>query len=71
MTFFGNIKVFDHDVFFHRLPYQRAEGTLLKYIAGDGDRLSDLVAAISKLRHCPSFAAAGAVVVLEWSENGS
>ena len=21
MTFFGNIKVFDHDVLFHRLPY--------------------------------------------------
>jgi hypothetical protein len=23
MTFFGNIKVFNHDVLFHRVPYQR------------------------------------------------
>ena len=29
---------------------RRAEGTLLKYIAGDGDRLRDLVATISELR---------------------
>jgi hypothetical protein len=46
-------------------PRRRAEGTLLKYIAGDGDRLPDLVATISELRHCPTFAAPGAVVVLE------
>jgi hypothetical protein len=24
VTFFGNIKIFDHDVIFHRLPYQIA-----------------------------------------------
>jgi hypothetical protein len=36
-------------------------------MAGDGDRLADLVATISELRHCPTFAAPGAVVVLEWS----
>src|SRR5882672_3838624 len=46
-------------------PRRRAEGTLLNYIAGDGDRLPDLVATISELRHCPTFAAPGAVVVLE------
>ena len=46
-------------------PRRRAEGTLLKYIAGDGDRLPDLVATISELPHCPTFAALGAVVVLE------
>jgi DNA invertase Pin-like site-specific DNA recombinase len=28
----------------------------LNYIAGDGDRLPDLVATISELRHCPTFA---------------
>jgi hypothetical protein len=37
----------------------------LNYIAGDGDRLPDLVATISELRHCPTFAAPGVVVVLE------
>ena len=37
----------------------------MKYIAGNGDRLRDLVATVSELRHCPTFAAPGAVVVLE------
>jgi hypothetical protein len=32
----------------------------LKHIAGDGDRLPDLAATISELRHCPTFAAPGA-----------
>jgi len=30
------------------------KGTLLKYMAGDGDRLSDLVATISKLLQSPT-----------------
>jgi hypothetical protein len=38
-------------------PRRCAEGTLLKYIVVDGDRLPDLVATISELRHCPTFAA--------------
>jgi len=33
-------------------------------MAGDGNRLSDLVAAISELRHSATFAAPGAIVVL-------
>ena len=34
-------------------------------MAGDGDRLPDFAATISELRHCPTFAAPDAVVVLE------
>jgi hypothetical protein len=37
-------------------PRRRAEETPWKYIAGDGDRLRDLVATSSELRHCPTFA---------------
>ena len=38
--------------------------TLSKYMPGDGNRLPDLVAAISELRHSATFAAPGAIVVL-------
>src|SRR5262249_21497600 len=34
MTFFGNIKVFEHDVLFHRLPYLRAETNPLEIYSG-------------------------------------
>src|SRR5215813_15208037 len=34
MTFFGNIKVFEHDVLFHRLPYLRAERNPLEIYSG-------------------------------------
>ena len=61
MTSFGNIKIFDHDVASIAWRTCALKGALLKYIAGDGDRLSDLVATISKLRHRPTFAARGAV----------
>ena len=37
----------------------------MKYITGDGDLLSDLVATISELRYRLTFAAPSAVVVLE------
>ena len=37
---------------------------LSKYMPDDGNRLSDLVAAISELRHSATFAAPGAIVVL-------
>jgi hypothetical protein len=47
-------------------PRRRAEETPSKYIAGDGDRLRDLVATSSELRHCPTFA----VPARSWSSNG-
>src|SRR5436190_19422043 len=34
MTFFGNIKVFNHDVLFHRLTYLRAERNPLEVYGG-------------------------------------
>src|SRR5258705_2027015 len=45
-------------------PRRRAEGSPLRRMAGDGDRLPDFSATISELRHCPRFAAPDAVVVL-------
>ena len=45
-------------------PTSRSRDRLSKYMAGDGNRLSDLVAAISELRHSATFAAPGAIVVL-------
>jgi hypothetical protein len=43
----------------------RSRDPLSRCMAGDGNRLPDLVAAISELRHSPTCAAPGAIVVLD------
>jgi hypothetical protein len=57
MTFFGNIKVFDHDVLFHRLPYQPRRGAPAACIAKESAMTKVVVVAALALAIAASIVA--------------